>query len=73
MTLPQYAQRANPSQLVKIFCKGSCLKGRWAEMIQLRPSIDVLRQAQAFEYSARCLACGTLANDPYNWIECYRP
>ena len=32
------------------------------------PGDDVLRAAQVLTYRARCLKCGHIANDPYNWF-----
>ncbi len=66
--LPAYAKGADPTRLVRLLCKGSCSCVRWAEMEQPYPGADVLRNAQVFQFSARCLHCGKIANDPYNWF-----
>ena len=66
-TLPQYARNADPARLVKVLCKGACSRVRWAEMQQPYPGEDVLSKAQVNDFSARCLFCGTIARDPYNW------
>jgi len=31
------------------------------------PGMDILRNAKAGEYTAKCLKCGTEAHDCYNW------
>ncbi len=64
--LPDYAARADRSRVVKLLCK-SCGTTRWAEMSADYPGEDVLSKAQAMDYSARCLKCGDIARDPYNW------
>jgi len=66
--LPEYAKGADPRRLVRLLCKGKCSCVRWAEMEQSHPGDDVLRTAQVFEFSARCLCCGKIAHDPYNWF-----
>lgn len=69
--LPKYARDADRSRLVRLFCKGKCVDLRWAQIQQDPPPMETLRQAQAFEYSAVCLVCEGVANDPYNWLEYY--
>ena len=68
MEFPEYARRADPTRLVRLLCKGKCSCVRWAEMDQPYPGQEVLRKAAPFEFSARCLYCGKVANDPYNWF-----
>ena len=74
--LPSHAQRANRRRLVKIFCKGDCSDKRthpgdevqWAEMIGVDyPGRDKLKSPEAEFYRAKCLKCGYIAKDPYNW------
>ncbi len=68
MELPEYARWADRTRLVRLLCKGKCSCVRWAEMDQPYPGQEVLRKAEAFKFSARCLYCGKVANDPYNWF-----
>ena len=67
-SLPAYAQRADPTRLVRILCKGPCRKTRWGEMNADYPGKDVLRNAQPGEFTATCLVCGYVARDQYNWF-----
>lgn len=66
--LPDYARRADPAKLVRIFCKGVCCKGRWAQMNEDYPGEDVLKSAPLGQFTATCLVCGRVALDNYNWI-----
>jgi hypothetical protein len=66
--LPAYAQRADPAKLVRILCKGICCKTRWAEMNEDYPGDDALKNAQLGEFTAKCLVCGRVAHDNYNWL-----
>jgi hypothetical protein len=68
MKIPEYARRADPSRLVRLLCKGKCSCVRWAEMEQPYPGQDALRRAKVSEFSAKCLYCGKVAKDPYNWF-----
>lgn len=70
--LPDYAQRKNPNRarLVRLLCKkGDCSKHgeSWAEMTTDHPGWGVLKKSQEGKYTAVCLKCGTMAEDPYNW------
>ena len=67
-SLPAYAQNANRRRVVKILCKGECIATRWAEMTVDYPGKEILRRAEAFDYTAKCLKCGYQAKDPYNWL-----
>jgi len=66
--LPAYTARADPTKLVRLLCKGTCSCVRWAEMEQPYPGDEVLKKAQVSEYSAKCLYCGKVAQDPYDWF-----
>lgn len=65
--LPQYAQAADRSKLVKILCKGKCGQVRWAELNKSYPGKMVLKEAEMNIYKAKCLKCGKIAIDNYNW------
>jgi hypothetical protein len=66
--LPNYAQHANRSRLVKLLCKGDCSHVVWAEMNTDYPGQDVLGKSQLGEFTAVCLRCGKTAKDSYNWF-----
>lgn len=53
---------------MKLLCKGVCSKVRWAEMDVDYPGEQVLRKASLREFTANCLKCGAVAQDPYNWF-----
>ena len=65
--LPAYALGADRRRLVRLLCKGQCCKTRWAEMTVDYPGETVLRDSQLLQFQARCLVCGRIACDPYNW------
>src|SRR5579864_3387273 len=65
--LPQYARHADPSRLVRLFCKGDSPHMAWAELNCEHPGKEVLARAQAHQFKATCLRCGTIAAVPYNW------
>ena len=65
--LPLYAKTADRRRVVKILCKGNCMKTELAEMTVDYPGARKLKEAQAGDYKARCLKCGYIARDPYNW------
>jgi hypothetical protein len=67
-SLPQYAQGANKKRLVKILCKGKCSKQRLAEMSIDYPGEDILSKMDMSQVTAKCLKCGYIAKDPYNWF-----
>ncbi len=67
-SLPNYAKYADRGRLVRLLCKGSCSSTQWAEMEQPYPGSDALKKAQVDDYTARCLKCGKIARDPYNWF-----
>lgn len=64
--LPNYARNADRRRVVKIFCR-RCNSTRWAEMEVDYPGEEILRNSQVGDHSARCLYCGEVADDPYNW------
>jgi len=58
---PDYAQGADRSRLVKLFCKNGCGTTRWAIVEEVtKQSGDVVRRA-------KCVMCGKLHWDYYNW------
>ena len=65
--LPKYAQNASIDRLVKILCKGNCGKVVWAELNLPYPGKEALKKASMGEFQARCLRCGSIAKDNYNW------
>lgn len=66
-TLPIYARNANRRRIVKILCRGRCNMERFAEMDVDFPGEDALKRSQVGDFSAKCLKCGYVAIDPYNW------
>jgi len=66
--VPQYAQAADRSKLVKILCKGKCGQVRWAELDKFYPGKRILKDAEMNIYKAKCLKCGKIAIDNYNWF-----
>jgi len=68
MQLPNYAARANSARLVRLLCKGKCSHVVWAEMNVDYPGQEVLRKSQVGDFTAVCLKCGKIAQDPYNWL-----
>lgn len=66
--LPKYALKANLARLVLIFCKGDCVRSRWAEMNADYPGREVLWRSQVGDFRAICLRCGAIALDCYNWL-----
>jgi hypothetical protein len=64
--LPKYAERADRNRLVKILCKGRCVCMRWAEMDT--DHADAFQKAETRGVTAKCLKCGRIALDSYNWI-----
>lgn len=66
--LPQYAQNADRSKLVKILCKGKCSQTRWAELNKIYPGKRILKEAEMNIYEAKCLKCGMVSIDNYNWF-----
>ena len=65
--LPAYALGADRRRLVRLLCKGKCGKIRWAEMTVDYPGEVALRKSQLLDFAAKCLVCGRVAVDPYNW------
>jgi hypothetical protein len=65
--LPSYARNANRKRVVQILCRGICRGVRWGEMNTDYPGEVILKNSQAPDFSARCLKCGYIAKDPYNW------
>lgn len=66
-SLPQYAQVASRDRVVHIHCKGKCKAPRLAEMEQAYPGAEPLRKSNVGDFKARCLRCGSIARDGYNW------
>lgn len=66
-SLPKYAQSADRDRVVSILCKGQCRAVRWAEMNKAYPGADALKKADMGEFKAKCLRCGSIARDNYNW------
>ena len=65
-SLPDYAKKADRNRIVKVLCH-TCNKTTFAEMTSDYPGEDNLSNSDLLKYEARCLKCGTMANDPYNW------
>lgn len=65
--LPAYAENADRDRVVKILCKGRCRAERWAELDQVYPGRRALKDASMGTFKAKCLRCGALAQDSYNW------
>ena len=66
-TLPKYAERADRDRVIQILCKGRCMAQKWAELNQIYPGEQALKKANMGTFTARCLRCGTVARDNYNW------
>jgi hypothetical protein len=66
--LPQYAKSADRKKVVKILCKGKCMTSSWAEMNVNYPGKEMLRKSNVGDYIAKCLKCGQIAQDSYNWF-----
>ncbi len=64
--IPQYAQKANPARLLHILCR-DCGKNVMGELDQDYPGKEALKKAEMFQYGAKCLRCGYVARDNYNW------
>lgn len=64
--LPDYASSADRNRVVRFLCR-HCGTTRFGEMTVRYPGQEILRNSNLGAYSARCLKCGTVANDPYNW------
>lgn len=65
--LPAYAGKANRRRVVKVLCRGKCQGNTWAEMNTDYPGQPNLESAAVGAYTAKCLVCGHVAKDPYNW------
>jgi len=65
--LPKYAQNAARDKLVRGLCRGNCGKVVWAELNLPYPGKEALKNAPMGEFQARCLKCGSVAKDNYNW------
>lgn len=66
-SIPQYAQNAARNKLVKALCKGKCGKVVWAELNLPYPGKEALKNAPMGKFQTRCLKCGSIAKDNYNW------
>ncbi len=66
-SLPQYAQNAARNKLVKLICRGKCGKVVWAELNLPYPGKETLKNEPMGKFKARCLKCGSIAKDNYNW------
>lgn len=64
--LPIYAQGADKAKIVKLLC-GRCNTTRFAEMTTKYPGQEVLHKSDLGTLKAKCLMCGSMAIDPYNW------
>ena len=65
MKLPKYASAAATSRVVEILCRGKCGMGRYAEVTDL--SYTKAANNLTMDTKAKCLKCGYIASDPYNW------
>jgi len=63
--LPGYAEHLPRQRLVKILCRGTCGKTRYAEVSRT----PWKREGGAVDRDlfATCLVCGYRARDNYNW------
>ena len=64
--LSNYAKAADRSKVVKLRC-GRCHTTRFAEMTVKYPGQESLRGKGLGTFEAKCLMCGAVARDPYNW------
>lgn len=64
--LPAYAKDANRNRIVRLLCH-SCSTTRFAEMNCTYPGQETLRKSQIFDFTAKCLECGHIEEDSYNW------
>lgn len=65
--LPAYAAGADRDRIVKILCKAKCRRETLAEMDQPYPGQAILKKSEVGDFVAKCLKCGGVAKDPYNW------
>jgi len=65
-SLPQYAGGADKNKIVQFLCH-DCRVVRYGEMNTNYPGQEILMNSNLGDYTARCLKCGSIANDPYNW------
>jgi hypothetical protein len=67
--LPQYAAGADRERVVQVFCKGECAETTWAEMNTPYPGKSALKKQPPGppQLRAKCLRCGYVATDSYNW------
>jgi predicted nucleic-acid-binding Zn-ribbon protein len=66
-SLPDYAKSADRNRVVRFLCR-NCGVARYGEMNVRYPGKEILHKSDLGAYSARCLKCGTVAYDPYNWF-----
>ena len=66
MPTPRYAQHVPQHLLVRILCRVSCGKTRYARVSTDHwSSTDTDPDSEVY---ATCLKCGYEARDPYNWM-----
>lgn len=65
MKLPKYALKGVASRTVQILCRGNCGMGRYAEVTD--PNYSKINGNPPIGTFAKCLKCGYIASDPYNW------
>lgn len=69
--LPEYTKDADPFRLVRILCRGEKAcggdNGVFAELNEGPKNGAALKDAPHGVYTAKCLRCGHVATDNYNW------
>ena len=65
--LTTFAQNADRDRVVSLICKGRCRTSSWAELNAIYPGQEDLKKAPSGKFTAKCLRCGTVASDHYNW------
>jgi len=66
MKLPAYARGTSSTRLIQILCRGKCRNTSWAELNGEYPGRQQLKSGSG-PTRARCLKCGYVASDYYNW------
>lgn len=66
LKLPEYAKNSVRNKIVMLLCH-SCRATRFAEMNAPYPGQEVLK-ARSSDFEAKCLFCGHIARDGYNWF-----
>jgi hypothetical protein len=64
--LPDYAKNADRNKIVCFFCD-NCKSNVFGEMTINYPGQEILTDSKLFSFEARCLKCGAIVSDHYNW------